>query len=206
MSSTKPIAIAISSANVAVASRSPASGAIAPTTSVASDTVGRVSFAMLQRWRGNNSPVLISHSIAAQQVRNQRAISHCPHVAGFKPEPALSGTCISAFGHERTMAPFLSRISLPKLAILIFRVERQVHAPYSKFLVSCHTDAAWAKLEAKEQGHLLQQLLIDEESCDAELVKRYDSSFFLVCGCGLRTAETSASSVAVEMISPSGIS
>lgn len=104
------------------------------------------------------------------------------------------------------MAPFLARMSLPKLAILIFRVKRQVHAPYSKFLVSCHNDAAWAKLEAKEQGHLLQQLLIDEESGDAELVKRYDSSFFLVCGCGRRTAETSALSVATEMISPSGIS
>ena len=76
------------------------------------------------------------------------------------------------------MAPFLARISLPILAILIFRVKRQVHAPYSKFLVSCHNDAAWAKLEAKEQGHLLQQLLIDEESGDAELVKRYDSTFF----------------------------
>ncbi len=49
---------------------------------------------------------------------------------------------------------------------------RQVHAPYSKFLVTCHDDTAWAAMEAKEQGMLLRQLIVDGEASDAELLKR----------------------------------
>jgi hypothetical protein len=48
----------------------------------------------------------------------------------------------------------------------------QVHAPYSKFLVTCHDDAAWAEMETKEQGQLLRQLMLDGETSDADLVKR----------------------------------
>jgi hypothetical protein len=48
----------------------------------------------------------------------------------------------------------------------------QVHAPYSKFLVTCHDDSVWAEMEAKEQGLLLRQLMVEGETSDAELVKR----------------------------------
>ncbi len=50
----------------------------------------------------------------------------------------------------------------------------QVHAPYSKFLIACHDDAAWGAMEAREHGQLLRQLLADGEISDADLVKRYD--------------------------------
>jgi hypothetical protein len=55
----------------------------------------------------------------------------------------------------------------------MFKFLLQVHAPYSKFLVTCHDDAAWAAMEAREHGLLLRQLMIEGESIDANLVKRY---------------------------------
>jgi hypothetical protein len=172
MSSTKPIAIAISSTNAAVVSRSCASDAAAATTSATNDTVGRVSFAMLQRWRGNNSPVLVSHSIAAQQVKPQHIIAKHTCLVGLKTEP-----CSFRHLHFCIRSPVYV-ICMHMLSIPIpgfdYRVNRQVHAPFSKFLVSCHNDASWAKLEAKEQGQLLLELLIDQETSDADLVKRYD--------------------------------
>jgi hypothetical protein len=49
----------------------------------------------------------------------------------------------------------------------------QVHAPFSKFLITCHDDAVWGAMEAREHGVLLRQLLAEGETSDADLVKRY---------------------------------
>jgi hypothetical protein len=67
MASTKPIAITISSTCAAFASNSH-SPAAPPNRLLSSSPLGHVSFVLLQRWRGNNCPLLVQYCVTEQQV------------------------------------------------------------------------------------------------------------------------------------------
>jgi hypothetical protein len=84
MASTKPIAITISGTSSSVVSSCRASSSSATSVSSVSapaSVLGRVSFSLLQRWRGSNCPVLVSHSIKTEQVGSTRNMKRIPEYA-----------------------------------------------------------------------------------------------------------------------------
>ena len=107
MASTKPIAITISGTNSSVASSCrayPSSAASVSAVSAPASVLGRVSFSLLQRWRGSNCPVLVSHSIKAEQVGSTNIMKQLPEYAHHTFSSILNlsptGACVAACGYQ----------------------------------------------------------------------------------------------------------
>jgi hypothetical protein len=184
MASTKAIVITISSTSAAAACSSSASPPQFGRPIVASSDVepraraNCVSFSLLQRWRGSNCPMLVSHSLAAEQVVSSELLNSKFQILNDKP--SLQNQITSP--ELKLINPSCKTESLTspqRQAPAALHAATSVHAPYSKFVVSCFDDAVWATMEAKELGSLLQQLIVNSESSDAELVKRYRLAFAL---------------------------